>query len=138
MAVIEWWRRLDASRWVSWALVLSVLFMTWQTLRLAFYGWLAGVAWLALVPGSVAVGACVLLAAWRRERPWAWFVLVVLVALQLLAYGTPLLFGEVSASGVLGSAVPVVLLVLLLHPDSRAAIATRPEPARAPSWRPMR
>jgi hypothetical protein len=135
MTLSDRWRRLDASRWVSWVLVLCVVFSAWQTLRVAFFGWLGGAAWLALVPGVFAVGAGLLLAAWRRDRPWAWFVLVVLVALQLLAFGGPLLFGEVRLSGVLGSTVSVVLLVLLLHPDSRAVVSTAPEPARAPTWR---
>jgi hypothetical protein len=135
MSVIDRWRRLDAGRGVFWTLVLYVLFMAWQAVRLAFFGWLAGLPWVALIPAGLAVGGGILVAAWQRERPWSWFVLVVLVTLHLLAYGGPLLFGDISPATAIGTAVSVALVVLLLHPDGRARIEPRPAPTDPPSWR---
>jgi hypothetical protein len=140
MSVVHRWRRLQAARWVSVVLIGYVLWMSWQTLRVAFFGWLSSLAGLAvaLVPGAFAVAGAVLAAAWRREREWAWFVLVVLAGLQVLSYGGVLLVGGPSAAAVVGTAMSVALILLALHPDSRSRIEQNPSPARPPSWRARR
>ena len=137
MSLVDRWRRLDASRWVSVVLVGLVLWMAWQTLRVAFLGWLSSLAalLLALVPAALAAAGAVLAAAWRREREWAWFALVVLCGLHLLLSGGLLLRDGPSVASVLGAAIPIVLLVLAVHPDSRSRLQRRARPTRPPSWR---
>jgi hypothetical protein len=126
------WRRLDAEHWVHvWGMVATTL-LGLGTLWALFGGWLAGVPLVAVLPAALSALSGWLTSAWRRERPWSWWVwtvgsaVVFLASLNGLAQGRLLGGVLVVASG--------VLLVLLAHPDSRARIdrSSAELPSRGP------
>ena len=129
------WRRVDAEHWVhAWGkVVTAVLGLVTAVATLTGLGaGLFGAVFGAVFWGSITGLAGWLTAAWGDERPWAWWVwtagtvAVLLTGLAALVDGSWL-------------AVPVGLgggglLLLLIHPDSRARIDApdeqRTEPVR--------
>jgi hypothetical protein len=118
------WQRFDAEHWVHVAgIVLTTVLVLW-TLWVALVGLIAGLLLSALVPGAIAALAGWLTSAWRRELPWSWWVWTVLATLTVLVGladpGPATLAWLVAGGG---------LLILLVHPDSRARVQA-PAPSR--------
>jgi hypothetical protein len=105
----------------------------------ALFAVLGSIVLRAPLLGFICVGLAVLsgwlTTAWRHERPWCWWVLMTVYGLGLLMSLGDLLTDGPSWPTLISLAVDSVLLVLLLHPDSRARID--PPAAVAPpsrSW----
>jgi hypothetical protein len=128
MDVRRRWRRVDAEHWVHvWGMVVTAA-LALATMWALVGGWLAGVPFVAVLPAALASLAGWLTSAWRRERPWAWWVwttgaaAAAVTALNTLIAGRPVAVAALIATG--------ILLLLLFHPDSRARIETSPSVVR--------
>jgi len=114
------WRRFDAEHWIYvYGMVATTVLALWAAWS-ALVGLAAGFFLAALIPGALASLAGWMTSAWRQERPWSWWAWTVLATLSFV-YALPAL----ADPGVL-SLVPLVLsgglLLMLVHPDSRARI----------------
>lgn len=130
MDVRTGWRRLDAERWVHvWGMAATTLLVLASVWTL-FTGWFAGVAFMAVVPGALAALVGGVTSAWRRGRPWAWWVwtigaaVVGATAANALAAGRAVALAPLAAAG--------LLLALLFHPDCRVRIGSPPVDAGPP------
>ena len=121
MQANSWWQRFDAERWVYRVGLLQTTLLILATLATAVIGMGQGLVVLALLPGAVAALSGWLTVAWRRGRTWTWWVWFVLTATGTLpALGD--LVVEPSIANAVWLAVNLGLLLLLLHPRSRARI----------------
>jgi hypothetical protein len=117
------WRRLDAEHWVHvLGMVLTTVLTLW-TAAAVLAGLAVGLVVAAVVPAAIASLVGGLTSAWRRERPWAWWGWTVLATVVLLGALPAVL--DMRAVGLPALVVSGVLLLLLVHPDSRARIAAR-------------
>jgi len=114
------WRRLDAEHWVHvWGVVATTLLVI-GSLVAVIAGFAVSTPVMAVFPVALAALSGWLTSAWRRERPWAWWVWTIgsavgfATALDGLASGRGVAAASLAASG--------ILLVLLFHPDSRARV----------------
>ena len=116
------WNRVDAEHWVHRLLATQTFVLVLFTLWAVLGGWVHGLLLLATIPAALMGLSAWLTAAWRKERPWAWYVATILAGMRFEGNLMGLLVGSVS---VLTAALLVfdgLLLVLLLHPDSFARV----------------
>ncbi|MFQ1002041.1 hypothetical protein [Modestobacter sp. SSW1-42] len=125
--------RVQAARWV---LVLgrvttALLVVGAVGAALAAWGsWSAAPLLLTALSAGLAAGWHALLTAFERHGRGAWTALLAWSAADALArLGGALPGGGVGAPDLLGGLLDVVLLGLLLHPDSRDWVARPPGPA---------
>jgi hypothetical protein len=85
-------------------------------------GLTVGLVVAAVVPAAIASLVGWLTSAWRRERSWAWWGWTVLATVVFLC-ALPAV-ADMRAFGPPALVVSGVLLLLLVHPDSRARIAS--------------
>ena len=134
MPANSWWQRLDAERWVYRIGMVSTALLALATLAVLVLGLGQGAAWVALLPAALAAFSGWITAAWRRGRPWSWWVWIVLAGT-----GTPAAVAdavvEPSIGNAVGLAINLTVLALLCHPRSRARIhgpvAALPTPAES-------
>lgn len=91
-----------------------------------FAGFGLGAPWLVLLPPAVAACAFALAHAWDDGRRWAWVVLAVLSCLGAANGLFSLAVGGPSFWTVLSLVLNAVLLVLLVHPDSKEVLDPPP------------
>jgi hypothetical protein len=121
-----WWQRLDAEDSVHRVGVLQTTLLAVWTAWVAVGGWLAGVLFLALIPGTMTALSGWFTAAWREERSWSWWVWVVLAGVSMLL-GVSGAVNERGWPPYVLLAYGGLVLALLCHPDSRARIDGRAE-----------
>jgi len=124
------WQRLDAEHWVYVYGIVATVGLTLWTVWTALVGLAYGFVVAALIPGALAFLAGWMTSAWRQERPWSWWAWTVLATLTFLSALAALVDPRpVDVVWLVGSAV---LLLLLVHPVSRARIerSDRPEVRR--------
>jgi hypothetical protein len=127
--------RLAAASGVYWLLVVQVLLAGFATVVALVAGLALGVPWIALVPAVLTALAGWVARAWRQERRCSWWVATGLTVLgagvDLIGLGAGVAFWRLAHL-----AFDIVLLALLVHPDSVARLAARaPAPSlETPSW----
>ena len=128
--------RLAAARGVYALLVVQVLLTGFATVLALIAGLALGAPWIALVPAVLTALVGWVARAWRQERRCSWWAAIGLtvlgVGVDLIGLGIGLSLWRLAHL-----AFDVVLLALLVHPDSVARLAARaPTPSlETPSWR---
>jgi hypothetical protein len=123
------WQRVDAVHWVHWLLCTQTFVRVLITLWTAALGLAHGVVLFAVIPATLVGLSGWLTAAWRRERPWAWWVATILFGMRFGANGLALLAGDVSWLSAAQLVFDGLLLAFLFHPVSRA----RTDPPATPA-----
>jgi hypothetical protein len=112
------WRRLDAEHWIHvFGIVGTTVLVLW-TVWAVPAGIAAGPVVVAVFPAAIAALAGWLTSAWRRERPWSWWVWTALATVGLLSGLSAL--AQLRLVAIPWCVVSGGLLLLLVHPDSRA------------------
>src|SRR5688572_23662356 len=117
MSLRSRWNRVDAEHWAHWLLATQTFVLVLVTLWVFATGWTYGAAAAAVIPATLVGLSGWLTAAWRKERPWAWWVATILFGMRFVGSWQALLDGDGSW---LGSALLVfdgLLLTYLFHPD---------------------
>jgi hypothetical protein len=119
------WRRVDAEHWVHRLLQTQTFLLTLWTMWTFVVGLASGFVVATLIPASIVALSGWLTSAWRRERAWAWWVATVLVCVSCVRTGLALIGGATSWQTPVLLVFDGLLLLFLLHPDSRARIGPR-------------
>ena len=123
------WQRVDAVHWVHWLLCTQTFVLVLLTLWTAALGLAHGFVLFAVIPATLVGLSGWLTAAWRRERPGAWWVATILFGMRFGANGLALLAGDVSWLERGALVFDGLLLAFLFHPVCRARI----DPPAAPA-----
>ena len=113
---------MDAEHWVHRLLATQTFVLVLLTLWTVADGLAHGLVVLTVIPATFVGLSGWLTAAWRKRRPWAWWVATILFGMRFAGSGLGLLAGDVSW---LNSALLVfdgLLLAYLFHPAGRARI----------------
>jgi hypothetical protein len=121
----------DAEHRVHRLLCTQTFVLVLITLWAIAVGLTHGFVLLAVLPATLVGLSGWLTAAWRRERPWAWWVATILFGIRFAADGLALLAGDVSWLSSAQLIFDGLLLAYLSHPDCRARI----DPPVAPGGR---
>lgn len=126
------WQRVRAEHWVHRLLATQTFVLVLVTLWLLLTGWALGLAFLAVIPAVYVGLSGWMTAAWRRGRPWAWWVATVLSGMRVVGSLVALLEGDASWLDAALLVFDGVLLAFLFHPDGRARVVRPPaEPVDA-------
>jgi hypothetical protein len=128
----SFWQRLDAPRWVHNLAASATTLLCVLTGLALLAGVRYGVPQMAVLPGALAALSGWMTSAWRRGRPWSWWVWAVGAGIGVASALGALLSSGPSWSSVLGLGLNGALLLLLGHPDSRARIQARAPGPRSP------
>lgn len=126
MTLTERWRRLDAHAWVHRICILYTVVTALITVAVLVAGFVLGAPWLVLIPLGLAFFFGRLAQAWGEERRWSWVVLVALSGPGAASGLLSLAVGSRSLLTILYLMIDAVLLVLLVHPDSREVLDPPP------------
>ena len=124
------WLRLDAEHWVHVSGMAATTLLVLWTLGVALAGLAAGLLVAALIPAVLAGLSGWLTSAWRRERPWAWWVWTVGAAVTFLTGVNGLAQGWPPGGLLAGGSG--ALLLLLAHPDCRGRIRSEASSSSVP------
>ena len=105
-------------RLLAWQTFVLVLITLWSVAMGLVHGFLL----LALLPATSTALSGWLTAAWRKKRPWAWWVPTILFGMRFAGNGLALLTGDVSWLSAALLVFDGFLLTFLWHPDCRARI----------------
>jgi hypothetical protein len=124
------WANLDAPRWVYRLGLLQTAILCLYTVCLAVFGLPLGPVALAIaaLPAALAAFWAWSTSAWRRGRPWAWWMWAVVSGLGVVSALLGLLTGGSSWSDWCSLVIGGGTLVLLSHPANRDRVNGPVEP----------
>jgi hypothetical protein len=116
------WNRVDAEHWVHRLLATQTFVLVLVTVWTFAMGLGHGLVLLTVFPATMVALSGWLTAAWRKERPWAWYVAAILFGMRFAGSLSAVLGGTVSWVSVALLVFDGLLLVNLFHPNGRARI----------------
>ena len=129
MGLGQRWKRVDAVHRVHWLLCLQTFLLVLPTVWVLGNGMVHGFVVAAVIPGAFVALSGWLTAAWRKGRPWAWWVATILSGLRLAETVLGALEGDLSWLGSVLLVFDGLLLAHLFHPACRARILSSAVPA---------